>query len=123
MKEHFEKINDYTLAQVVELSDKETQHYNTNEKRRVALTRIFNFEAAQVTTLCTSVTVTYPRAGYSGGSGASDSLQMTVTDFADLSSTAELQRMHQELVKQGGNPPALDKILGRLDKTKPGLKA
>ncbi|HEX2753074.1 MAG TPA: hypothetical protein VHP34_08250 [Alphaproteobacteria bacterium] len=116
MKESFEKINDYTIAHVVELADAENSHYNTNEKHRAALTRVFNFEAAQITTIGTSATVTYPRPGYSGGSGTSDSMQVVVTDFADLSSSRELQRMHAQLKKMGGKPPALDDIIGGIHK-------
>jgi hypothetical protein len=120
MKESFEKINDYTIAHVVELADTENSHYNTSEKHRAALTRVFNFEAAQMTTIGTSATVTYPRPGYSGGSGTSDSMQVVVTDFADLSSSRELQRMHAQLKKMGGKPPALDDIIGGINK-KPSL--
>ncbi len=120
MKESFEKINDYTIAHVVELADTDKSHYNTNEKHRTALTRVFNFESAQITTIGTSATVTFPRPGYSGGSGTSDSMQVVVTDFADLSSSRELQRMHAQLKKMGGKPAALDDIIGGINK-KPSL--
>lgn len=122
MKERFEKINDYTIAHVVELADSENSYSNTHEKRRTELTRVFNFEAAQMTTIGTSSTITFPRPGYSGGSGASDSMQVTVTDFADLSSVKELHRMHAELKKHGGKPPALEDVLGSFTK-KPALGA
>lgn len=118
MQEEFKLINSYTLAQVVELTNREESHYNTEEKRRAELTRIFNFEAAQVTTIGTSATVTYPRPGYSGGSGTSDSMQVVVTDFADLSSMRELERMYAKLKEMGGKPPPLEDITGNLAKKK-----
>ena len=118
MQEEFKLINSYTLAQVVELTNREESHYNTEEKRRAELTRIFNFEAAQVTTIGTSATVTYPRPGYSGGSGTSDSMQVVVTDFADLSPTRELERMHAKLKEMGGKPPPLEDITGNISKKK-----
>jgi len=122
MQEQFKLINSYTIAQVVELTNSENSYHNTHEKRHAELTRIFNFEAAQVTTIGTSATVTYPRPGYSGGSGASDSMQVVVTDFADLSSTRELKRMHEKLCALGGTPPPLAEIVGGPGK-KPSLTA
>jgi len=121
MKERFEKINDYTIAHVVEMAHTEKTYSNTLEKRCVELTRIFNFESAQVTTVGTSATVTWPRAGYSGGSGVSDSMQTVITDFADLSSERELRRMHAQLRSLGGSPPPLEDVV-RLIK-KPALSA
>lgn len=123
MQEDFEKMNDYTLRVTSVLYSAKKDHYNTIEKRDVELTRIFNFESAQVTTIGTSATVTMPKRGYSGGSGVSDSMQVTITDFADLPSTTELARMHAKLKKLGGNPPALEETLGNNLGKKTGLGA
>lgn len=123
MEEDFEKMNDYTLRVTSVLYSAKKDHHNTIEKRDVELTRIFNFESAQVTTIGTSATVTMPKPGYSGGSGVSDSMQVTITDFADISSTTELARMHAKLKKLGGKPPALEEVLGNNLGKKPGLGA
>lgn len=121
MQEDFEKVNDYTLRVTSVLYSAKKDHRTTNESRDVELTRIFNFESAQITTIGTSATVTIPKPGYSGGSGASDSMQVTITDFADLPSTTELARMHAKLKKLGGKPPALEEVLGNNLGKKTGL--
>lgn len=121
MQEDFEKVNDYTLRVSSVLYSAKKDHHNTIEKRDIELTRIFNFESAQVTTIGTSATVTMPKPGYSGGSGVSDSMQITITDFADLSSTLEIARMHGKLKELGGKPPALEEVLGNNLGKKPGL--
>ncbi len=121
MKETFEKINDYTLRVDVQMLNTNSQISSSEMRRTVTLSRVFNFEAAQVTTIGTSATVVVPRQGYSGGAGVSDTMDVTVTDFADLSSTRELERMHAKLRDLGGTPPVLDEVLGGLGKKAPGL--
>jgi|GEM_PF-1235992 len=121
MKETFEKINDYTLRVDVEMFKTSGTINSSEMKRSVTLSRIFNFESAQITTMGTSATVVVPRQGYSGGAGVSDTMDVTVTDFAELSSTRELSRMHAKLRDMGGTPPALDDVLGSLGKKPPGL--
>ena len=121
MADQFEKLNDYTLRVSTVLHSAKKDHHNTIEKRDVELTRIFNFESAQVTTIGTSATVTMPKPGYSGGSGVSDSMQITITQFEELSSTVEVARMHEKLKNMGGKPPALEDVLGNNLGKKPGL--
>ena len=47
---------------------------------------------------------------------------MQVQNFDDLPNQDDIAQMHAELTKRGGKPPELEKILGRLNKSKPGLK-
>ena len=65
------------------------------------LTRIFNFEAEQMTTILTDV-----MQDPIGGSTAL-STQMIIQNFKDIESDAELRKIHKYLTEQGGKPPAL----------------
>jgi hypothetical protein len=123
MKETFEKVNDYTLRvdQLLE-SKTDTVGYAASSQN-TRLTRIFNFEAAQITTIVKASSLVANRYGHDGGAGASDSVQMNITDFEDLTSVRELSRMHKKLIELGGAPPVLDDVVGNLGKKRPGLKA
>lgn len=123
MKENFEKVNDYTLRvdQLLE-SKTDTVGYAASSQN-TRLTRIFNFEAAQITTIVKASSLVANRYGHDGGAGSSDSVQMNITDFEDLTSIRELSRMHKKLIELGGTPPVLDDVVGNLGKKRPGLKA
>lgn len=86
------KDNDYTLrVHTEELS-------NTNHSR--SITRLFNFKAAQVTTLAREW------IGQSYGVGSSSN--MIIQNFSDIESKDEIREMHAKLVELGGTPPEPD---------------
>jgi hypothetical protein len=105
MKEDFEKVNGYTLA--VKLTLDSTSGYYSSGKQE--LTRIFNFQAGQVTTIARDW-LHQDRGSESGGSSAT-ALQMSVQNFGDIEAQGELEIMHAKLVELGGKPPALADIL------------
>jgi hypothetical protein len=86
-QEHYEKLNDYTLSV--------TNDFDRQSGADPELRRIFNFKARQITSIFSQ---------YSGG-GVSNT--MTVQNFSDLDSLAEVELMHQKLKEQGGAPPDL----------------
>ena len=95
--EKFEKINDYTLSVKTELGN------NANWSH--GITRLFNFKAAQVTTIF--------REWISGSSGPSVTSQMHVQNFGDVESQDEIRDMRARLIDQGGNPPPFEQELGK----------
>lgn len=119
MKEDFEKVNDYTLA--VKLAMDSLDGYYS--KGKYELTRIFNFQAGQVTTIARDW-MHQDRGSESGGSSAT-ALQMTVQNFGDIEAQGELEIMHGKLVQLGGKPPAIEDILpGSIGKKpQPALRA
>lgn len=93
------------------------------------LSRIFNFTAQQVVTLYERGGMqeyTIPRGSDYGSNSTGRSVAVTsamqVQNFDDLPNQDDIAQMHAELVRRGGKPPALENIIGRLNKTKPGLK-
>lgn len=94
------------------------------------LRRIFNFTAQQVVTLYErggKLSYDIPQ-GYNYGSGttgynAAVTSSMQVQNFDDLPNQDDIAAMHGQLKELGGKPPALDTILGRLNKPKAGLKS
>jgi len=119
MKETFTKINDYTLQQQLE-APKETVNAYQELQIHSRITRIFNFEAAQLTT--TTRDITFQSRGGDAGGSSSVSTQTSIQNFEDIQSGTEIARMHKKLQEQGGNPPALETITGGLGK-RPGLSA
>lgn len=110
MKEEFEKVNDYTLAVnlTMETYDRD---YSVGKYQ---LTRIFNFEAGQVTTLARDWT--HQRRGQESGGSSASSLQMSIQNFRDIENNEEIAEMHRKLAGLGGHPPPLEDSLGK----KPG---
>jgi hypothetical protein len=93
--ESFDKDNDYTLVQ-------NTTYISTNHHNR-SISRIFNFKAAQVTTVT--------REWISSSAGNTIHSQLDVRNFSEIDSKDEIREMHQKLVALGGTPPAIDDIL------------
>lgn len=124
MKEAFEKINSYTLQVMVEVNhNEETSYYSSFKKEKgLRLTRIFNFESRQVTTLAESTISTFPQNRESGAAPAT-SLQMHVQDFAEVPNPDEIIRLHAKLTEMGGTPPTVEHLRTKLDKTRHGLSA
>lgn len=65
-----------------------------------SLTRIFNFESRQVTTIYNDWIV--------AGNGSGVSSQMHVQNFSEVESQDEIRSMHAKLKEEGGNPPELE---------------
>lgn len=84
----YAKIDDVTIESKQQIPGKGT------------LSRIFNFEAQQVTVL-------YDRLYDYSSWGNSLTSSMTVHNFVDLPNPAEIEKMHAKLVEMGGAPPAL----------------
>jgi transketolase N-terminal domain/subunit len=118
MKETFTKINDYTLRQTLE-EPKETISAYSDFQVYARITRIFNFEAAQLTATTRDM-VLLSRGSEAGGSTAV-STQTTIQNFEDIQSGAEIARMHKKLKDLGGKPPALESFTGGLGKKPSGL--
>lgn len=93
--ESFEKDNAYTLVQ--------TTTYIANNHHNRSISRIFNFKAAQVTTVT--------RELMSSTAGHAIHGQLDVRNFSEIDSKDEIREMHQKLVALGGTPPAIDDIL------------
>lgn len=93
--ESFDKDNAYTLVQ-------NTTYISTNHHNR-SIARIFNFKAAQVTTIA--------REWISGSAGNTIHSQLDVRNFSEIDSKDEIREMHKKLVELGGTPPAIDDIL------------
>ncbi|MCC7037460.1 MAG: hypothetical protein IT560_09170 [Alphaproteobacteria bacterium] len=93
--ESFDKDNAYTLVQ-------NTTYISTNHHNR-SIARIFNFKAAQVTTIA--------REWISGSAGNTLHSQLDVHNFSEIDSKDEIREMHKKLVELGGTPPAIDDIL------------
>jgi hypothetical protein len=118
MKETFTKINDYTLQQLLE-EPKETISAYSDFQVYSRISRVFNFEAAQLTSTTRDM-VLLSRGSEAGGSTAV-STQTSIQNFDDIQSSAELARMHKKLTELGGTPPALETFTGTLGKKSPGL--
>jgi len=94
------------------------------------ISRIFNFTAQQVVTLYERGGLqeyTIPKGSDYGSSSTGRSVAVTaamqVQNFDELPNQDDIAQMHAALIREGGQPPALENILGRLNKSKPGLKA
>ncbi len=79
---NLEKPDDVTIIDTIEMNGR-------------YLTKIFNFEAEQITTFITD---------YNQGQHISQ--QPVIQNFCDVQSDAEIERMRAELIKIGGKPPA-----------------
>jgi len=121
MHEEFEKVNDYTLrvTEDISLPDLESSNYYNAHNHKSQLMRIFNFRAAQVTTIVQQASYVIGNSSQTGG-GAANSTQMTVQNFDDVQSQLEIELMHAKLKKMGGKPPALEDLRGGFTK-KPAL--
>lgn len=93
------------------------------------LRRIFNFTAQQVVTLYErggTQEYTIPKGSEYGSNSTGRSVAVTsamqVQNFDELPNQDDIAAMHGKLKELNGKPPALDAILGRLNKPKPGLK-
>jgi len=90
------KLNDQTIS--------ETSSIGVHAK----LTKIFNFESRQVTTiLVDELQISQYRDGSGKSNAAAVSTQMNIQNFKDIEGTGEFQRMHEELKNLGGNPRPL----------------
>jgi hypothetical protein len=90
--------NDYTLRVHAEEF--------TNASHSRSITQLFNFKAAQVTTLARE---------WISVSGVTSSTQMIIQNFSDIESKEEIREMHAKLVALGGKPPSLEDILPGMD--------
>lgn len=95
--ENFEKINDYTLCASTELGHNAAWSHK--------LTRVFNFKAAQVTTVY--------REWISNSNGSTVTSQMSLQNFSDVESQEEIRDMREKLIELGGNPPPFGAELGK----------
>lgn len=115
----YRRIAPDTLAVVMPLDT------GQNDWGAPRLTRIFNFTARQVTTLYERGGLqeyTIPRGSDYGsdkkGYSAAVTSALQIHDFNDLPNPDEITRMHRELVRRGGKPPALTEVLpGNIGKT------
>lgn len=105
MKEEFDKVNDYTLAVKLTLDSMGSDYSSSKHE----LTRIFNFQSGQVTTIARDWT--HQDRGYEGGGSSASALQMSVQNFGDVERQGEIELMHRKLVELGGKPPQLSDIL------------
>lgn len=121
MAEEFTKVNDYTLRVTEDISvpDINTDSYYTTHKQKSQLMRIFNFRAAQITTIVQQTSYVIGNTSQTGG-GAANSTQMSVQNFDDVQSQLEIELMHAKLKELKGNPPALEELRGGFTK-KSGL--
>jgi len=122
MEENFTKLNDYTLQVTQDMTAPDIDPRYYEHRAASTLTRLFNFRAAQVTTILNQGSMV---AGYSssqGGAGVSSSAQMFVQNFDDIQSQLEIDFMHKKLKELGGTPPALEDLRSGLGK-KSGLTA
>lgn len=120
MEEKFKKLNDYTLQVSVDMSPEDSDISYHTHRERSALTRVFNFRAAQVTTIMQQSSYIACSYHYEGGAGVANASQMSVQNFDDVQSQMEIDFMHAKLKELGGKPPALEQLRGGLNK-KPGL--
>ncbi len=117
------KLDDHTLKVTTSLSE------GSSDWGTPRLVRIFNFKAAQVTTI-------YERGGLKsyliprGDFGSSETAYtaavtsaMQVQNFRDIENTAEIAELHQQFEKIGGHPPPLDDLLPGLGKKTPRLSS
>lgn len=115
MNDSYNKINDYTLEVVQNLSEREPAlgSYSYNIHADYSLTRIFNFGTGQITTLARHFAGVAGRQAHVHGAGVASSMQMQVQDFRDLPSLHEVTLMHQKLQEMDGNPPPLEGLIQR----------
>jgi len=92
----YTKDNDYTLRVQDDYSSKD--HYFRG------LTRVFNFKAAQVTTIYNE--------WIAGSAGNTVTSQMHVQNFDEIQSQSEIREMRDKLVELGGSPPPLEELTG-----------
>ena len=120
MSEKFEKLNDYTLEVRIDMSPKTHRPESYELGETAKLRRIFNFRAAQVTTIMQQSA--YIASDYSseGGAGVTAASQMNIQNFDDIQSQFEIELMHKKLCELGGKPPSMEQLRGGPNK-KPGL--
>lgn len=121
MKESFDKINDYTLRQTLTEPEQILPGYTSGLKVHARITRLFNFMAAQITTVTRDMT--YESRGGDAGGSSSVATQTSIQNFSDVQSGLEIRAMHQKLIELKGKPPALDDILRGMGKKPAGLGA
>ncbi len=114
MKETFDKINDYTLRQTLTEPEQILSGYSSGLKVNARITRIFNFMAAQITTVTRDMT--YESRGGDAGGSSSVATQTSIQNFGDVQSDLEIRAMHKKLTELQGKPPAIDDILGGINK-------
>lgn len=122
MSVQYNKLADDTIAATYDLQQ-------DKEWGAPRLSRIFNFTAQQVITLYERGGIqdyTIPAGSNYGSSSTGRSVAVTssmqIQNFDDLPNQDDIAQMHAALTELGGKPPSLEKILGRLNKSKPGLK-
>lgn len=101
----FTKENDYTL-------NVETESFNNANHSRT-LTRIFNFKAAQVTTLS--------REWMSFSAGVTATHAMNIQNFSDIESKEEIREMREKLIELEGQPPEINDAASSLPKARKAL--
>lgn len=94
--EVYSKINDYTLRVTID--------FGRQDRADPELSRIFNFKAQQVTHI------------FSQWYNSSVANSMTVQNFSDLDSFAEIAEMRERLIDLGGRPPPLPDASHKLGK-------
>jgi len=115
MAEKFFKKNDYTLDVIDQTSETYNSYDSALPMTHVSsLTRTFNFLSGQVTTVTRDLM--FQSHGYEKGGSSSVAATATTQNFDDLPSTAEVELMHAKLKDLGGKPPALETVLGGLNK-------
>ena len=102
------KEDDYTLKAVTRTPEGGT------------LTRYFNFEAEQVTTLYERsadrekvIAKNYHDDPAAAAVSVALASQLTVQKFSDFDSQREIERMREELLRQDGHPPESEGKLGK----------
>ncbi|MDE1152973.1 MAG: hypothetical protein PW788_10590 [Micavibrio sp.] len=121
MAEAFVKKNDYTLDVVDETTKTFSSYDNDLPLTHVSsLTRTFNFMAGHVTTVTRDLM--FQSHAYEKGGSSAVATTSATQNFDELPSTAEVELMHSKLISLGGKPPALEAVLGGLNKKAPGLK-
>jgi len=115
MSEEFKMDNDYTLSILQSASEKLNSYSSSYAAIQTSsLTKTFNFQSAQVTTIVRDSL--FESHGSESGGSAAISTQMIIQNFSDIDSKEEIKLMHEKLVELGGHPPELS---GTLKKTPP----
>lgn len=102
--EEFVRDNDYSISQV-----RKGQGHESGITLNSRITRTFNFLSAQVTTITRDIT--HQPGGYKTGGSSSVATTITMQNFDDFQSAAEIRLMHEKLTALDGHPPPLDGIL------------
>ncbi|MDD9900208.1 MAG: hypothetical protein OXT65_04445 [Alphaproteobacteria bacterium] len=104
---NYETDNDYTLRVT-------TTSGGSNNNQ--VITRLFNFLSAEITTI---VTESKEDRNCSRADSLAVSTSSHIRNFNDLTSTREIELMHQKLKETGGTPPPLDEVLESCTLPKP----